>query len=76
MGFRFTAERAADDLTLTGWVRNNPEGNVEIVCEGSEDNLKEFIQRIEASFSGYIRDREIDWLDSTGEFKDFSVKFH
>ena len=75
VGFRFTAERVAADLGLNGRVRNNRDASVEIVCEGSEENLKEFIRRIEDSFSGYIKDRDTNWSEATGEFKDFSVRF-
>ncbi len=75
MGFRFTSERVANDLELTGWVKNNHDGSVEIVCEGKEENLSEFLKRIEDFFSGYIRDKDINWSQASGEFKDFSLKF-
>jgi len=75
VGFRFMAERVAADLGLNGWVRNNRDASVEIVCEGPEEDLNEFIRRIEGSFSGYIKDKDVDWSEATGEFKDFSVRF-
>ncbi len=75
VGFRFIAERIAFDLKLNGWVRNNFNRTVEIVCEGDEGKLKEFLERIEESFSGYIRNKDINWLEATAEFKDFGIKF-
>lgn len=75
VGFRFAAERIASDLGLSGWVRNNRDGSVEIVCEGEESKLKELLERIEDSFSGYIRGKDVNWQEATGEFKDFKISF-
>jgi len=35
VGFRFTAREAASSCPVTGWVRNLPDGSVEIVASGS-----------------------------------------
>jgi acylphosphatase len=35
VGFRFTAREAAVECGVTGWVRNLPDGSVEIVAQGS-----------------------------------------
>jgi acylphosphatase len=75
VGFRFTAEDAASDLEITGWVRNLRDGRVEIVAEAEEGRLKEFLDKINLHFSSYIQDADIQWLPATGEFKDFGVKF-
>lgn len=37
VGFRFAACQAAADCPVTGWVRNLPDGSVEIVAQGSPD---------------------------------------
>ena len=34
--FRATTKTTADDLKLTGWVRNEPDGSVSIHAEGEE----------------------------------------
>ena len=41
--FRHSAKREAERLGLTGWVRNNDDGSVEIRAEGPRDKLEEFI---------------------------------
>ncbi|HEY7574275.1 MAG TPA: acylphosphatase [Thermoanaerobaculia bacterium] len=43
VGYRFFAERAAEDLGLRGWVRNLPDGNVESVVEGEEDAVSRYL---------------------------------
>ena len=40
--FRDTARRVADDLGLTGFARNEPDGSVYIEVEGDESALREF----------------------------------
>ena len=41
VGFRYFAQRAADDLGLTGYVRNLDDGRVEVYATGPEEKLSE-----------------------------------
>jgi acylphosphatase len=75
IGFRYTAERTASSLNLTGWVKNLRDGRVEVVCEGKESALKEFSQKIENIFNGYIRAKDIEWGNATGKFDYFDIRF-
>lgn len=43
VGFRYEALRAARRLGLTGWVRNNPDGSVELEAQGDSRSVEEFI---------------------------------
>jgi acylphosphatase len=73
VGFRYTAVDLAENLGITGWVRNLRDGRVEILAEAEEDGLKSLLDRIKDGFSGYIRDIQIDWKPATGEFSDFTI---
>ena len=75
VGFRFTAESIANDLGVYGWVKNLRDGRVEIVAEAEEGELKDFLSRIEQSFSHYIRDADVKWQEPTGEFNEFRIAF-
>ncbi|MDP3791181.1 MAG: acylphosphatase [Candidatus Omnitrophota bacterium] len=75
VGFRYMAERTATSLNLTGWVKNIRDGRVEIVCEGSEASLSEFLQKIDKIFSAYISDKDIEWGNATKEFDYFDIRF-
>jgi len=75
VGFRFSAEYIAQELNLTGWVKNLPGGRVELVAEGEEKPLKELIDRIEDRMSSYISNQLVDWEEFKDEFKHFSVIF-
>ncbi|MDD5730932.1 MAG: acylphosphatase [Candidatus Omnitrophica bacterium] len=75
VGFRFTAEEIAGELGVTGWVKNLHNGQVELVAEAEESLLNDLLSRIDRYFSRYIQDADINWLDATGEFKDFGIRF-
>lgn len=74
VGFRFTAERVAVSLGLAGWVSNLPDGRVEVVCEGKENSLKEFLQKIKEVFAEYIVDSDIEWNEAANEFSGFDIR--
>jgi acylphosphatase len=75
IGFRFTAERIALSLGITGWVKNLFNGKVEIVAEADEKKIDKFLEEINSSFSNYIQNQDLDWQEATGEFKNFGIKF-
>ena len=76
IGFRYTAERLALELGLTGWVKNLPDGRVELVCEGPKEKIELLIERIPKSNLGpHIRKAVCEWETPTNEFDDFRVEF-
>lgn len=75
VGFRFSAERIANELGLCGRVKNLSNGKVQVVAEADERILKDFLRRLRDAFSHYIEDVAIEWLSASGEFKDFSIEF-
>jgi len=39
VGFRWFVEREAHILGISGWVRNNSDGSVEVLAQGSRDQI-------------------------------------
>jgi len=76
VGFRFTAEEIAVSLGLKGWVRNCPDGTVEVLCEGEEDTMRVFMSKIKKALGRYIQSGKAKWEEATGEFDSFSIKFY
>ena len=76
VGFRFTVEHVAKSFGLTGWVRNSPEGAVEVVCEGKEPDIKTFVSRVKKEMGHYISSADIKWETPTGEFDSFNIAFY
>jgi acylphosphatase len=75
VGFRFSAYDEAKDLALAGWVRNLSNGDVEIVAEGSRENLQMLAAWAHLGpSSAHVTQVREDWLDSTGEFTDFRIR--
>ncbi len=74
--FRDSSRRKAKELNLSGWVRNEPDGIVQIVTEGEEKDLKELIKWCRAGGTEYARvDKvNIEWLEPSGQFNSFIVK--
>jgi acylphosphatase len=74
VGFRFTSRGLAEELKLTGWVKNLPDGGVEVLAEAEEAALQDFLCRIGNAFSSYIKDAQVRWLPATGEYRDFRIE--
>lgn len=74
VGFRYTTQVMAEDLNLTGWVRNLIDGRVEMLAEGPQDRLEELVADLRQS-PGFSLVKEVDcqWGEGTGEFSRFSV---
>jgi len=72
--FRASAQREAKKLGLTGWVKNRPDAAVEIVAEGEEDNVKDFLAWAQAGPTTARVDKvETRWRSYTGEFDEFRI---
>ncbi len=47
VGFRYHTLRHAQDLGLSGWVRNLPDGSVELEAQGPEKAIHKFLEFLE-----------------------------
>ena len=75
VGFRYTARRVAERHAVTGYVRNEPDGSVAMVAEGSRAEVEALVDAISARMEGYVRRADVDWAAATGEFRVFGVRF-
>lgn len=76
VGFRYTTERIALDAGVRGWVKNLPDGRVELVCEGKRPDVEGVLEAIRRSPLGpKIAKTACTWEAATGEFGDFRVEF-
>ena len=46
--FRDFAQRKARSFDLVGWVKNLPDGSVEVVAQGEPDTLKQYIEALQS----------------------------
>lgn len=73
VGFRYTTRSMAARLPVTGWVRNLPDGRVQLVVEGSSDAINELLRRLEAEMGRYIHGKDVTVGPAKGEFSSFEV---
>lgn len=75
VGFRYTAVRLAQELDVTGRVKNEFDGSVSLMAEGEEDQLMELLSAIRRSNLGrYITNELVKRSPATGEFTSFGVQ--
>ena len=73
VGFRMTAARCAEMLGLVGWVRNEPDGSVRLVMEGTEGELDALVDRIEEHLPGHVDRKTVAQEAKIGEFTSFRI---
>jgi acylphosphatase len=54
VGFRLTASRLARSVPVTGFVRNLPEGSVELVASGSPAAVQKLLDAVKRAMAGHI----------------------
>ena len=74
VGFRYTTSHIAARFDVTGYVRNLPDGRVELMAEGSREELTAFLNEVAERMANYIRSTAVDRRAATGEFHDFSIR--
>jgi len=75
VGFRFTAQRVANRFNVTGYVKNLPDGNVELVAEGEREEVVEFLSAVAEAMSGYIERSDSHEGEATGSYASFGISY-
>ena len=74
--FRASTGEKADELGLTGWVRNTRDGSVEAVFEGEEGAVDEMLAWCHKGPSlAKVTKVSVDIEPFIGEFTEFSIRF-
>lgn len=73
VGFRYTTYRVATRHDITGFVRNLPDGTVEMLAQGPIEEVDRCIQEVQDSFSGYIREAHIEQIPTNPRYTDFGI---
>lgn len=77
IGFRITAEEAARDMGVLGWVKNLRDGRVELVAEAEEETLKRFVEEIRnGPLKNFIKQVEISWSNASDTFDEFEIRYY
>ena len=74
VGFRYFVINYAEELQLTGWVRNLWDGRVEVMAEGPRTALETLHKHLQEGPRGaQVTKVDVQWQAATNEFKDFRV---
>ena len=75
VGFRYTALRIVRPYEITGFVRNLPDGSVEMLAQGPEGDIQMCINDLQEYFGSSIR--EIKTTDSAPNpsLTDFRIEY-
>jgi acylphosphatase len=75
VGFRWFVIEAASVEGITGWVRNLPEGTVEVVAEGDAEAVTRFERQLRRGPArARVDDVATDVMDPTGRFATFTAR--
>ena len=74
VGFRYTTHRLAQGREVAGFVRNLPDGRVELVVEGPRGEIEALMADIRDQFAGYIRSEETDQRPAAGLYHGFEIR--
>lgn len=75
VSFRYYTQRRAQALGVTGWVRNLPAGTVEVIAEGTQQQLDELIAFLRQGPAGAcVTALDVDWLPASGQYADFNIR--
>ena len=75
VGFRFTVRHIAKGFDVTGWVRNLPDGRVELQATGEEDEVRAFVDRItDSELHSLIRKQTENKLTEAVAARGFEIR--
>jgi len=76
VGYRWFARDAARRLGLKGFVRNLPDGEVEVQAMGDRAALEKLIGQLQRGPGfAYVTDVVCEWADDGPNFTDFQIAF-
>jgi acylphosphatase len=74
VGFRYTAQQLAEQFPVSGYVRNLPDGDVEVVAEGSPEDVAAFLTAIARQMTSYIEE-SVSEDQPCGGYRGFRIRY-
>jgi acylphosphatase len=75
VGFRYTVRSIARRYPVKGYVKNLPDGSVELVVQGRPDAMTDLVADVARQFEGNIRHCERRPIQAAEAFIDFEIRF-
>ncbi|MCS7087570.1 MAG: acylphosphatase [Thermoflexales bacterium] len=75
VNFRYSTQREAQRLGVTGWVRNLPDGTVEVLAEGTQPALEALLSFLhKGPPAARVTHVEVRWGTASGRFVRFEIR--
>jgi len=75
VGFRATTHAIASGFDVVGYVRNVPNGSVELLAEGAPGELQAFLEAISERMGGHIDAAEVTDVPAAEALRDFRIRY-
>jgi acylphosphatase len=76
VGFRYSARRVAAGFDVAGYVRNLPDGRVELVASGDPDEVDGFLDAVrDSELAGHIADEVVADIVKPAGLRGFEIRF-
>jgi acylphosphatase len=74
VGFRYTVRKLARRHPVTGFVRNLPDGTVELIVQGKIEAANALLADVALAFEGYIQHYGRKPVESPEKFAHFEIR--
>lgn len=76
VGFRWSVRHVAKGFDVTGWVRNLPDGRVELQATGEKDEVRAFLDRLaQSELHSLIHKQTENKLDEPVTARGFEIRY-
>ncbi|MFH1378748.1 MAG: acylphosphatase [bacterium] len=76
VGFRFFAQKEAQKLNLFGWIRNRPDGTVDMEIDGTETLLMNYINELKTKHPwANVSSADIKEKSISNPYNEFQIRF-
>jgi acylphosphatase len=74
VGFRYTVRQIATGFDVTGWVRNLPDGRVQLLAAGEAGEVTSFLQAIlDSELASFIRNPAVEEIPPPSGLRGFEI---
>jgi acylphosphatase len=76
VGYRFFVLNQARLYDVKGFVKNMPDGTVQVVAEGKKGMVKDFIERLRIGpLSAHVTGVDVKWNEKDSGFTEFRLQY-
>lgn len=76
VGFRYFVQKRAREFDIKGWVKNTPDGGVQVMAQGDEKDMETFLEHLKIGPSmARVVKLEKSKLPGLEDFTDFRVLY-